>query len=64
MYVPTLCLPLHFTHDDELSSSGLACKQIGAGTDSFFEYAFKAYVLLGDDAFYDVWKEGYDAIMT
>ncbi|KAB5594202.1 Alpha mannosidase-like protein [Ceratobasidium theobromae] len=34
---------------------------IGAGIDSFYEYALKMYVLTG--GFYDVWTEGYSAIM-
>ncbi|OCH93594.1 alpha-mannosidase [Obba rivulosa] len=36
---------------------------IGAGIDSFFEYAFKWYVLSGDVEFLDVWQESYAAIM-
>ena len=35
---------------------------IGAGIDSFYEYAFKSWVLFGDDYFYDVWHESQRAI--
>lgn len=35
---------------------------IGAGVDSFYEYALKAWILLGDDYFYDVWNQSYTAI--
>lgn len=36
---------------------------IGAGVDSFFEYALKAGIVLDDDQFYDVWEDAYAAIM-
>ncbi|PCH41185.1 glycoside hydrolase family 47 protein [Wolfiporia cocos MD-104 SS10] len=36
---------------------------IGAGIDSFFEYALKWYVMSGEVEFLDVWQEAYDAIM-
>ncbi|KAI5124722.1 hypothetical protein M0805_005360 [Coniferiporia weirii] len=36
---------------------------IGAGVDSFFEYAFKWFVLSGEVEFLDVWHEAYAAIM-
>ncbi|RDB22490.1 ER degradation-enhancing alpha-mannosidase-like protein 1 [Hypsizygus marmoreus] len=36
---------------------------IGAGIDSFFEYALKWYVLSGEVEFLDVWEEAYTAIM-
>ncbi|CAE6449780.1 unnamed protein product [Rhizoctonia solani] len=36
---------------------------IGAGIDSFYEYALKMYVMTGEFEYYDVWKEGYSAIM-
>ncbi|CAE6522002.1 unnamed protein product [Rhizoctonia solani] len=36
---------------------------IGAGIDSFYEYALKMYVMTGESEYYDVWKEGYSAIM-
>ncbi|KAM0748164.1 hypothetical protein T439DRAFT_382639 [Meredithblackwellia eburnea MCA 4105] len=35
----------------------------GAGIDSFFEYAAKAYVMFGDDEWWRVWDEAYSAIM-
>ncbi|GAA6006626.1 hypothetical protein JCM11491_003122 [Sporobolomyces phaffii] len=35
---------------------------IGAGIDSFFEYAAKAYVLTGEEEYWRVWKESYEAI--
>ncbi|KAK4701911.1 ER degradation enhancer, mannosidase alpha-like 1, partial [Phenoliferia sp. Uapishka_3] len=35
----------------------------GAGIDSFFEYAAKAYVLFGEDEWWRVWDESYSAIM-
>ncbi|KAK9461097.1 glycoside hydrolase [Lipomyces oligophaga] len=35
---------------------------IGASVDSFFEYAFKAYILLGDDNFLEVFQKSYAAI--
>ncbi|GAA5846214.1 hypothetical protein JCM5353_007048 [Sporobolomyces roseus] len=35
---------------------------IGAGIDSFFEYAAKAYVLTGEEEYLRVWKESYEAI--
>ncbi|KAI0028196.1 glycoside hydrolase, partial [Vararia minispora EC-137] len=36
---------------------------IGAGIDSFFEYALKWYVLSGDHEFLDVWNESYASVM-
>ncbi|KAL0949741.1 hypothetical protein HGRIS_009781 [Hohenbuehelia grisea] len=36
---------------------------IGAGIDSFYEYAFKWYVLSGEVEFLDVWEESYAALM-
>ncbi|KAI0786390.1 alpha-mannosidase [Abortiporus biennis] len=36
---------------------------IGAGIDSFFEYALKWYILSGEVEFLDVWQEAYAAIM-
>ncbi|KAJ1311042.1 hypothetical protein OPQ81_009547 [Rhizoctonia solani] len=36
---------------------------IGAGIDSFYEYALKMYVMTGESEYYDVWREGYSAIM-
>lgn len=36
---------------------------IGAGVDSFFEYALKAGIVLDDDQFADVWEDAYAAIM-
>ncbi|GAA5871463.1 hypothetical protein JCM3774_005606 [Rhodotorula dairenensis] len=35
---------------------------IGAGIDSFYEYAAKAYVLTGEDDYLRVWEEGYAAL--
>jgi len=35
---------------------------IGAGIDSFFEYAAKAYVLTGEEEYLRVWKESYEAV--
>lgn len=35
---------------------------IGAGIDSFFEYAAKAYVLTGEEEYWRVWKESYEAV--
>lgn len=35
----------------------------GAGIDSFFEYLAKAYILLGDDEYYRIWSEAYEAVM-
>lgn len=37
---------------------------IGAGVDSFYEYALKSWILLGDDYFYDVWNQSHRAIAT
>ncbi|GAA5997552.1 alpha-1,2-mannosidase MNL1 [Rhodotorula paludigena] len=34
----------------------------GAGIDSFYEYAAKAYVLTGEDEYLRVWEEGYAAL--
>ncbi|QRW05174.1 glycoside hydrolase family 47 protein [Ceratobasidium sp. AG-Ba] len=36
---------------------------IGAGIDSFYEYALKMYVMTGESEYYDVWREGYAQIM-
>ncbi|KAF8076303.1 alpha mannosidase-like protein [Lyophyllum atratum] len=36
---------------------------IGAGVDSFYEYALKWYILSGDVEYLDVWEEAYAAIM-
>ncbi|KAL1668072.1 glycoside hydrolase family 47 protein [Schizophyllum commune] len=36
---------------------------IGAGIDSFFEYALKWYIMSGDVEFLDVWDDAYSAIM-
>ncbi|CAL1702197.1 unnamed protein product [Somion occarium] len=36
---------------------------VGAGVDSFYEYALKWYILSGDVEFLDVWQESYAAVM-
>ncbi|KAJ7283733.1 alpha mannosidase-like protein [Mycena rebaudengoi] len=36
---------------------------IGAGMDSFYEYALKWYIMSGDVEFLDVWDDAYAAIM-
>ncbi|KAF7433136.1 alpha mannosidase-like protein [Pleurotus ostreatus] len=36
---------------------------IGAGIDSFYEYALKWYILSGEVEFLDVWKDSYAALM-
>ncbi|KAI0269283.1 alpha-mannosidase [Gloeopeniophorella convolvens] len=36
---------------------------VGAGIDSFFEYALKWYIMSGEHEFLDVWNESYAAIM-
>ncbi|GLB33724.1 putative glycosyl hydrolase 47 family protein [Lyophyllum shimeji] len=36
---------------------------IGAGVDSFYEYALKWYILSGEVEYLDVWEEAYAAIM-
>ncbi|PFH51443.1 glycoside hydrolase family 47 protein [Amanita thiersii Skay4041] len=36
---------------------------IGAGIDSFYEYALKWYILSGDLEFLDVWDDAYTAVM-
>ncbi|TFK43613.1 alpha mannosidase-like protein [Crucibulum laeve] len=36
---------------------------IGAGIDSFYEYALKWYIMSGDVEFLDVWDDAYSAIM-
>ncbi|KAG9092639.1 alpha mannosidase-like protein [Ceratobasidium sp. UAMH 11750] len=36
---------------------------IGAGIDSFYEYALKMYVMTGESEYHDVWREGYAQIM-
>lgn len=40
-----------------------AISSTGAGIDSLFEYAAKAYVMLGDDEWLRVWEEMRGAIM-
>ena len=35
---------------------------IGAGVDSFYEYALKAYVLLGEEEYYQVFASAYNSI--
>ncbi|KAI9319623.1 glycoside hydrolase [Dichotomocladium elegans] len=35
----------------------------GAGIDSFFEYLLKAYVLFGEDEYFEMFKDAYRAIM-
>lgn len=35
---------------------------IGAGTDSFYEYLLKSYVLFGDDEYLDMYETAQDAI--
>jgi ER degradation enhancer, mannosidase alpha-like 1 len=37
---------------------------IGAGIDSFFEYAVKAYVLFDDQSYWNIWHTLYEAIKT
>lgn len=37
---------------------------IGAGIDSYYEYLFKAYMLLGEEMYLDVFNTHYSAIMT
>ncbi|KAG8920690.1 alpha mannosidase-like protein [Tulasnella sp. 418] len=37
--------------------------RIGAGIDSFFEYAFKGYVMTGEKEYLDVYNEAYGAVM-
>ncbi|KAF8639449.1 hypothetical protein AX16_010304 [Volvariella volvacea WC 439] len=36
---------------------------IGAGVDSFYEYALKWYIMSGESEFLDVWDDAYAAIM-
>jgi len=36
---------------------------VGAGIDSFLEYALKWYILSGEHEFLDVWNESYAAVM-
>jgi hypothetical protein len=36
---------------------------VGAGIDSFYEYALKSYILLGEPDYLDVWHESYAAVM-
>ena len=36
---------------------------IGAGCDSFFEYLLKAYVMFGDEEYYDIFTDAYVAVM-
>ncbi|KZW03978.1 alpha-mannosidase [Exidia glandulosa HHB12029] len=36
---------------------------IGAGQDSFYEYALKWYILSGEPQFLDVWNDAYAAVM-
>ncbi len=40
----------------------LPTSTIGAGVDSFFEYAFKAGVMLDDEEFMEVWEDAYRAV--
>lgn len=35
---------------------------VGAGVDSFYEYALKAWIFTGNDYFYDVWNQSHAAI--
>ena len=37
---------------------------VGAGIDSYYEYLLKAYVMLGDETYLDVFNQHYDAIRT
>lgn len=37
---------------------------IGGGTDSYYEYVAKAYLLLGDTKYLDRWNKHYSAIMS
>lgn len=37
---------------------------IGAGIDSYYEYLLKAYVLLGDQSYFDKFEKHYDSIMS
>jgi mannosidase alpha-like ER degradation enhancer 1 len=37
---------------------------IGAGMDSFYEYALKAAILLDDDTYLDIFQDSYAAIQT
>lgn len=41
-----------------------AASSVGAGIDSFFEYLLKAYVLFGEDEYYDMFEDAYSSIMT
>lgn len=43
--------------------TGTETTGIGAGIDSFYEYALKWYILSGDVEFLDVWDDAYAAIM-
>lgn len=40
-----------------------AVAAIGAGIDSFYEYALKWYILSGEPQFLDVWNDAYAAVM-
>ncbi|KAH7100649.1 glycoside hydrolase [Auriculariales sp. MPI-PUGE-AT-0066] len=40
-----------------------AIATIGAGIDSFYEYALKWHILSGDAQFLDVWNDAYSAVM-
>lgn len=40
------------------------CSDVGAGSDSFHEIALKAYILLGEEEYHDVFVEAYGAIMA
>ena len=42
----------------------LICSDVGAGSDSFHEIALKAYILLGEEEYHDVFVEAYGAIMA
>ncbi|WVR03311.1 hypothetical protein IAU60_000302 [Kwoniella sp. DSM 27419] len=37
---------------------------VGAGIDSFYEYAIKAGIMLDDDTYYDIFHDAYAAIQT
>ncbi|PVF93371.1 hypothetical protein CPB86DRAFT_715665 [Serendipita vermifera] len=43
---------------------GMGTTGIGAGVDSFYEYALKWYVMSGEPEFLDVWNEAYASIMS
>ncbi|KAF8303422.1 hypothetical protein DL93DRAFT_2090221 [Clavulina sp. PMI_390] len=37
---------------------------IGAGIDSFFEYALKMYIMSGEEAYLDVWNDSYGPLLS